>query len=115
MRTRMNLKNMRTEISLACCFASWLPSQTLFNVWLAALQADKQAHGRDYVRRVLGVAASYLLNNLPAALEAALSRDATFPGAPYLQGGNSDTTIGECAATAAPHLLGTGECAAIRT
>lgn len=72
---------------------------------LRAMQADKLAHGEGRVRRVVGIAAGYLLNRLPAAVEAALSRDATFPGTPYLHTGNSCSMVGECAATAALHYL----------
>ena len=71
------------------------------------VQADTFAHGGGGpVLRSIGTAASYLLNRVPAAAEAALSSDATFPGVPYLPlGGNDHITTGECAtATAAPHL-----------
>jgi hypothetical protein len=76
------------------------------DMWLHAVQADTLAHSKGgRLRRSIGIAASYLLNRLPAAAEAALSSDATFPGAPYLPlGGNSHITTGECLATAAPHL-----------
>ena len=75
-------------------------------MWLHALQADRLAHnGGGPILRSIGHAASYLLNRIPAAAEAALSSDATFPGAPYLQlGGDSHITTGECLATAVPHL-----------
>lgn len=74
-------------------------------MWLHALQADSLAHGRGgRVSRSIGTAASYLLNRLPAAAEAALSSDATFPGAPYLADGDNHVTMGECLATAVPRL-----------
>jgi hypothetical protein len=74
-------------------------------MWQHALQADKLAHGEGgRVRRSIGIAAGYLLNRLPAAAEAALTHDATFPGKTYLPGSNYRITMGECAATAAPHL-----------
>ena len=68
-------------------------------------QADTFAHGGGGpVLCSIGTAASYLLNRVPAAAEAALSSDATLLGAPYLVGGDNHVTMGECAATAAPHL-----------
>ena len=87
---------------------SWrqAPQTNIFDMWLHALQADSLAHGGGgRVWRSIGIAASYLLNRLPAAAEAALSGDATFPGAPYLPlGGDNHITMGECAATAVPHV-----------
>lgn len=72
---------------------------------LHALQADKLAHGGGgRVHRSIGAAASNLLNRIPAAAEAALSPDATFPGAPYSHGGDKHVTMGECAGTAALQL-----------
>jgi hypothetical protein len=76
-----------------------------FDTPLRAMQADKLAHGEGRVRRVIGTAAGYLLNRLPAAVEAALSRDATFPGTPYLPTADSCSMAGECVATAASHYL----------
>ena len=75
-------------------------------MWRRALQADSLAHGGGgRVWRSIGITASYLLNRLPAAAEAALSGDVTFPGAPYLPlGGDSHITTDECLATAVPHL-----------
>lgn len=70
------------------------------------VQADTFAHGGGGpILRSIGTAASYLLNRIPAATEAALSSDATFPGAPYIPlGGDNHITTGECLATAVPHL-----------
>ena len=75
-------------------------------------QADTYAHsGGGPILRSIGIAASYLLNRLPAAVEAALSSDATFPGAPYLHGVEGHIAMGECAAKAAPHLaLASSQC-----
>jgi hypothetical protein len=68
-------------------------------------QADTFAHGGGGpVVRSIGTAASYLLNRIPAAAEAALSSDATFPGAPYLAGGDDHITMGECLVAAVPYL-----------
>jgi hypothetical protein len=68
-------------------------------------QADKCAHGEGRIRRAVGAAAGHLLNRLPAAVEAALSRDATYPGTPYLShDGASAAAASECAAASVPHL-----------
>ena len=69
------------------------------DVWLHALQADKLAHGEGRIQRTLGATAGFVLNRLPATIEAVLSRDATFPGVPYMNASNGPTTTGEqCAA-----------------
>ena len=90
---------------LTCCHGGSRLSQTHVACACVPAQADTFAHGGGSpVLRSVGTAASYLLNRLPAAAEAALSGDATFPGAPYLVGGDNHITTGECAATAAPHV-----------
>ena len=92
---------------LTCCHGSSRFSQPCVTYACMPAQADTFAHGGGGgpVLRSIGTAASYLLNRIPAAAEAALSSDATFPGAPYLPlGGNNHITTGECSATAAPHL-----------
>ena len=72
---------------------------------LRALQADKLAHSQgSRVRRSVGIAADYLVNRLSAAAESAFTHDATFQGETYLPGSKSGIPMGECAATAAPHL-----------